>query len=163
VVSGAATAQLSDVFYVSRDYRFAAIFPVKPEFSDITYNNSSGDAFPARRFLSDRDGNRHSVTIVDVSSGFPIDLNLVEHAAEDLRQRGEVRFETDDEYSPNIPGRQFNIFEADGRQLRASVYMWDHRLYITEAEGAPGATSLLQFEQSFSILKADGTVIDVAF
>ena len=56
---------------------------------------------------------------------------------------------------------QLNIFQADGRQLRASVYMWDHRLYITEASGVPGAQSLLQFEQSITLLDADGKELNL--
>ena len=156
-----AAAQSSPPFYVDKEYRFAAIFPAPPAAMDVTYRNASGDSFPARQFRVEQDGNAHTITVVDVSSGMPIDLNLVEHAAEELRRRGEVRFSADDEYDPGLPGRQLNIFQPDGRQLRASVYMWDHRLYITEASGAPGASSLLQFEQSITLLDADGKELNL--
>ena len=47
-----------------------------------------------------------------------------------------------------------------GRQLRASVYMADHRLYVTEATSAPGDFAALQFEQSISIINELGTDLD---
>jgi hypothetical protein len=78
-----------------------------------------------------------------------------------LRARGEVRFQAAEEYDPGLPGRQLMILQRNGRQLRASVYMWDHRLYITEANGDPGATSLLQFEQSVTLLDADGNEVNL--
>jgi len=160
-VAQTAIAQSSPPFYVNTDYRFAAIFPGEPAATNITYTNSSGDMFPARQFSLVQDTNQHVVTVVDVSSGMPVDLNIVEHASADLRARGEVRFSADDEYDPGLPGRQLNIFQPDGRQLRASIYMWDHRLYITEATGVPGAQSLLQFEQSITLLDGDGKELNL--
>jgi hypothetical protein len=160
-VSQTAVAQSSPPFYVNKDYRFAAIFPGEPAVTDITYANSSGDMFPARQFSVVQDANQHVVTVVNIAAGLPVDLNIVEHAAADLRARGEVRFSADDEYDPGLPGRQLNIFQSDGRQVRASVYMWDHRLYITEASGVPGAQSLLQFEQSITLLDADGKELNL--
>ncbi len=154
-------AQSSPPFYVNKDYRFAAIFPGEPVAMDVTYTNSSGDMFPGRQFSVVQDSNRHVITIVDIAAGMPVDLNIVEHAAADLRARGAVRFSADDEYDPGLPGRQLNIFQPNGQQLRASVYMWDHRLYITEATGVPGAQSLLQFEQSITLLDADGSELNL--
>lgn len=159
--SGAAAAQSSPPFYINRDYRFAVIFPAEPTATDVTYANASGDSYRARRFVVEQDANLHTVTVVDVSTGPAVDLNIVEHATDELRALGEVRFQADDDYDPGLPGRQLNIFQADGRQLRASVYMWDHRLYITEANGTPGASSLLQFEQSITLLNADGSEINL--
>jgi hypothetical protein len=160
VLSTGASAQLGAPFYVNREYRFAAIFPGEPASEAVVYSNSSGDSYPARRFSVDQDNNQHTITVVDISSGPAVDLNIVEHAADDLRKKGDVRFQEYDEYDPGVPGRQLNIFETDGRQLRASVYMWDHRLYITEANGAPGTISLLQFEQSITLLNADGSTVN---
>src|SRR5580765_281206 len=146
LLSSGALAQSSPPFYVNKEFRFAAIFPGEPAAMDVTYTNASGDSFPARQFSLTQNGNRHTVTVIHVPAGPPVDLNIVEHAADELRAKGEVRFQADDEYDPGLPGRQLNIFQPDGRQLRASVYMWDHLLYITEGSGAPGAQSLLQFE-----------------
>lgn len=55
-----------------------------------------------------------------------------------------------------MPGRQLNLAEMKGHQLRASVCMWDHQLYITEASAVPGSSAALQFEQSITILDANG-------
>ena len=52
------------------------------------------------------------------------------------------------------------MFLPNGRQHRASVYMWDHRLYITESNAPQGDFSALQFEQSVSIIDANGTDLD---
>ena len=59
-----------------------------------------------------------------------------------------------------MPGRQLNICETDGRQLRASVYMYDRRLYITEASAETGDVAAIQFEQSIMLLDEDGEDVD---
>jgi hypothetical protein len=156
-----AIAQASPPFYVNREYRFAIIFPGEPTANDFDYATGDGRSFPARRFSFEQDANQHVLTVVDFSQGPAIDREVLEHAAENLRQRGEVRFQAAEDYDPGLPGRQLNIFQSDGRQLRASVYMWDHRLYITEATGVPGASSVLQFEQSITLLNADGSEVNL--
>jgi hypothetical protein len=156
-----AAAQTSPPFYVNRDYRFAIIFPGEPAMRDIAYATGEGRSVPARQFSLEQDTNRHVITVVDFSAGPAVDEGAVERAADELRRRGEVRFQAADEYDPGLPGRQLNIIESNGRQLRASVYMWDHRLYITEASGVPGTSSLLQFEQSITILGDDGNELNL--
>jgi hypothetical protein len=84
----------------------------------------------------------------------------VQHAADQLRGRGEVRFEYDDAYDPGVPGRQLNILQTDGRQLRVSTYMWDHNLYIAEAIATPGDMAALKLEQSLLLLDNDGNPVD---
>jgi len=74
--------------------------------------------------------------------------------------RGEVRFQAYADYDPGIPGRQLNIMETGGRQLRASVYMYDRRLYITETSAVPGDVAAIQFEQSIMLLEEDGSDVD---
>jgi hypothetical protein len=128
---------------------------------DISYSTKPGASFPARQFAVEQNGNRHVITIVDFAAGPAIDIQIVDQAADALRARGEVRFQAAEEYDPGLPGRQLMILQRNGRQLRASVYMWDHRLYITEANGDPGATSLLQFEQSVTLLDADGNEVNL--
>jgi hypothetical protein len=161
MVSGLAAAQSSPPFYINRESRFAIIFPAAPTAKDITYTTRSGASYPARQFTVDQNGNQHIMTVVNVSTGPAVDIQLVNQAADALRARGEVRFQAEEEYDPGLPGRQLNIFQSDGRQLRASVYMWEHRLFITEANGAPGALSLFQFEQSITLLDADGNEVNL--
>ena len=44
--------------------------------------------------------------------------------------------------------------------MRASVYMYDRRLYITEASAEPGDVAAIQFEQSIMLLDEDGGDVD---
>jgi hypothetical protein len=145
--------------YVNCQYRLAVIFPKPPAFKDFTYT-SAGKTAPARQFYTQEGTNQFSVTVVEFANGPAVDENLVMAATIPLQQRGQVRFQYMADYDPGIPGRQLDIFQPNGRQLRASVYMADHRLYITEATSAPGDFTALQFEQSVSILNAQGTDLD---
>ena len=142
--------------YVYCQYRVAAIFPGEPMIRDIMYTNG-GTTVPARQFYVERGMDRYSVTIADFTKGGPaIDDTIVENAAVALRQRGEVRFQFPEDYTPGVPGRQLNIFDSSGRQLRASVYMADHRLYITETYAEPSDFAAIQFEQSVLMIDANG-------
>ena len=148
-----------DNVYVNCPYRVAAIFPRPPMIRDITYRVAARSV-PARQFYTQQGADMLSVIVADFTNGPAVDENLVAAATIPLRQLGEVRFEAKAEYDPGIPGRQLNIFKANGRQHRASVYMADHRLYITESYAAPGDFPALQFEQSVSLINAQGTDLD---
>ena len=142
--------------HVFCQYRVAAIFPTEPMIRDIMYTN--GDrTVPARQFYVERGMDRYSVTIADFTKDGPaIDDTIVENAAIALRQRGELRIQFPEDYTPGIPGRQLNIMESDGRLLRASLYMADHRLYITETLSDPNDSAAIQFEQSVLMIDANG-------
>jgi hypothetical protein len=157
--SGAVLAQTSPL-YVNREYRFEIIFPSEPMAKDTTHTTSSGASVPARQFFFEQNADLFSVTIVHLPAGPEIDEQLIEDAAIQLRQRGEVRFQFSNNYDPGVPGRQLNILESNGHQLRASVYMWDHNLYITEASAAPASLPALQFEQSITMLDAAGNEVN---
>ena len=58
------------------------------------------------------------------------------------------------------PGGQLNIVQPNGRQFRASAYMAQHRLYITQADAAMGDSTALQFEQSIAMVNRAGTDLD---
>jgi glyoxylase-like metal-dependent hydrolase (beta-lactamase superfamily II) len=140
----------------SCQYRFMAIFPGQPMAQDISYIDS-GKAVPARQFFVEQGDNRYSVTIADFSNGGPaIDEQIVDRAADTIRQLGEVRFEYPEDYTPGIPGRQLNVFDSNGRQHRGSIYMADHRLVITETHAEPSDFAAIQFEQSIGLLDATG-------
>ena len=161
LVPGAAVAQVSPM-YVNCQYGFAVIFPSPPMTRDIRYTTASGTTVPARQFYVERGNNSYIETVVDFSSGPKADEAIVEHAASVLRSRGETRFQAQALYDPGMPGRQLNIFERNGRQLRASVYMAEHRLFITEASAAIGDTAALMFEQSITLVDSGGTDLDRA-
>jgi hypothetical protein len=151
---------VGDDVYVNCEYRMAAQFPTEPVFRDMTYSVGARSA-PARQFYVEGDKSRLSVTVAYFAGGPAIDAALLEGAAATLRQRGQVRFESAVYYDePVIPGRQFNISLADGRVLRAAVYMADHRLYITEAAADLNDGAAFRFEQSVSLIDANGTDLD---
>lgn len=163
ILSVSAFAQLAVRQYVDKNLRFSAFFPHPPKIETITYTNNSGDSLPARHFSASKDSEYYAITVVDASAGgYPVDLNLLEHAADEFRRRGKILIQSDDNYDPGIPGQQFSVMQQDGRQLRASVYMQYYRLYITEAVGPPGSLSVFQFEQSAALLDADGKEINLS-
>ena len=148
-------AQTVDNMRVFCQYRMAAIFPGEPKFEDIMYKN--GDrTVPARVFFFEEGMSRYSITVANFSSGPAIDDTIVENAATALRATGQVRIQFPEDYTPGIPGRQLNILAADGRHHRASVYMADHHLIITETLSDPNDFRAIQFEQSVLMLAADG-------
>ena len=161
VLSSAAMAQALDAsLYRNMEYRFAVIFPQAPMVREISYAPKDGSAVLARQFYVEQGTNHYFVTVVNLPAGPAADWYAVEHVAEQMRQRGEVRVEFDNAFDPGVPGRQLSIFQTDGRQLRASAYMWDYNRYITEAVATPGDVAALKFEQSISLLDADGDVIE---
>lgn len=161
IFSRASDAQSSPPYYVNREYRFAIIFPGEPMARDITFRTFQGAPFPARQFYIERNAEQFMITVVDFSAGPAVDFLIVSNAAAALYARGKVLFDFARDYDPGLPGRQLDILEGNDRQLRASVYMWDHRLYITEASAASGSSDALQFEQSLTLLEADGNPVNL--
>jgi hypothetical protein len=157
-----AFAQSPAPMTVDKELRFSASFPITPRVESIVYTNRSGDSLPARRFSAAMGGEFFAVTVAEASRDYPIDLNLLEHAADELRRRGDVKIQADDNYDPGIPGRQFDIMQPDGRQLRAFVYMQDYKLYVVESIGAPGTLPTFMFAESFTLLDAEGKEINLS-
>jgi hypothetical protein len=162
-LSGVAVAQEAGMF-TSCEYRFAVIFPgaVQPMTRDVTFTTQNGAMVPARQFYHERGADRFTVTVAVFPANAPaVDDAVVEHAAEQIRQKGgQVRFQFAAPYDPGMPGRQLNMSQQNGRQLRASVYMADRRLTITEAVAAEGDFNALQFEQSITLIDAKGDDLD---
>ena len=103
-----------DNVYVNCQYRVAAIFPRAPMIRDMTYRVAARNV-PARQFYTQQGADILSVIVADFTNGPAVDENLVAAATIPLRELGEVRFEAKAEYDPGIPGRQLNIFKANGR------------------------------------------------
>jgi hypothetical protein len=139
---------------------FAIIWPggsKEPLSRDFRYSMPFyADNLPAKEFYMERGGNRYSVTIVDFSSGPRADERIVEAVAAELRKKGETRFQAFATYEVGMPGRQLNIFAPNNRQIRASVYMGDHYLVITEANAVVGDLDAIQFEQSIVLIDENG-------
>jgi hypothetical protein len=163
VILVSATAAAQDepsLLYRNNDYKFGVIFPNTPMARDITYITKDGAFVPGRQFYVEQGDDRYSVTLVKLPDGPAVDFYEVKNAGEQIQKKGAVRFAFAHCYDPGIPGRQINLSETNGRQLRGSAYMWNHQLYITEASAAEGSPTALQFEQSITILDANGNDLD---
>src|SRR4029078_5809813 len=141
-------------------YGFAMIWPTQPQMRDIRYTTASGINVPAKRFYVEQGGNRDLETVAAFANVPKADEQIVAQALAELGKKGEVRYRGTGDYDPGMPGGQVNIFESGGKQLRGSVYMAYHKLYVTEAETAPGDTNALLFEQSITLIDHAGANID---
>ena len=152
---------IGDDMYVNCQYRVAAHFPADPKSRDLIYRDGARTA-PARQFYFERPEGLLSVTVVRFDENGPtVDEAIIKAAAENLGRRGDVKFDSPVWYDePTIPGRQLNIALGQDRVLRGSVYMADHRLYITEATGVRDDFPAFLFEQSVSLIDANGTDLD---
>jgi hypothetical protein len=146
--------------FASCENRFAIIFPGNPSGKDVNFTTETGASVPARQFTLERGGDRYSVTVVNLASGPELDEGIISHAADALRKQGQIRFEYPVGYIAGVRGRQLVIAQPNGKQVRGSVYMHDHRIYITEASTAVGDVQALQFDQSITIIDADGVDVD---
>ena len=157
---GAAPQQsefIGDAVYVNCEYRVAANFSGEPMFRDLQYRDGARTA-PARQFYLERDKVFLSVTVVHFAAGPEKDPAVVDRASAALRNKGQIRNEMNVWYDePVLGGRVFNIALSDGRVLRASLYMVDHRLYITESISDGNDFQALLFSESVSLIKEDGT------
>jgi len=159
-LTAADIAQEGTPLYANCQYGFAMIFPKEPMARDIRYKTAAGTDVPAKQFYVEQGGNLYSETVADFSAGPKADDGIVIQALAELGKKGEVRYRGFGDYDPGMPGGQVNIFEPNGRQLRASVYMAYHRLFITEAEAVPGDIDAVQFEQSITLIDRVGANID---
>jgi len=138
---------------------FVVLFPREPVMRETRYT-TAGTSMPAREYSVEQNGNRYSVTVVDYAGGPRADRRIVDALLADLSKKGEVRTHADVEIGIGKPGGQLNIVQPNGRQLRASAYMAQHRLYITQADAAMGDSTALQFEQSIAMVNRAGTDLD---
>ncbi len=154
---------IGDEIYVNCQYRMAASFPHDPKTRNVTYRDAVRTA-PARQFYYERPAGQLSVTVAQIAGGPTVDKQVIENAADTLRKRGQVRFDAfvyyDDDKSAQLPGRQLQIALPDGHLLNASVYMADHRLFLTEAVATTNDIEALMFSQSVSMIDQNGTDLD---
>ena len=151
---------IGDDMYVNCQYRVAAHFPTEPKFRDITYRDGQRSA-PARQFYVETGMSMLSVTVVHFADGPDKDPQFIDNAVAALGRKGQMRFNYPVWYDePNISGHQVQVALADGRALRGSVYMADHRLYITEAVADLNDFSAFLFEQSVSLINENGIDLD---
>ena len=142
-------------YYVDCQHRVAARFRAKPAIRDLQYSEG-GKMFPAREYHLEQGMDRFSVTVVDFTKGPAADDTIVENAVAPFRKLGDIQEQQPEDYAPGLPGRQLVIFTPDSRQHRVTIYMANHRLYISDAFTARGDYGALQFDQSVVIIGPDG-------
>ncbi len=156
-------AAQGEQIYTSCEHRFAVIYPGQPKTRDFMYTTTGGRTVPAREYVFRDAPDRFAVTVAVFPQNSPmVDDAVVEHAAEQLRQKGgQIRQQFKEPYDPGMPGRQLNVVYPNGKQLRSSIYMADRRLAITEATAAEGDFNALQFEQSITLIDGKGDDLDL--
>src|SRR4029077_19272213 len=125
----------SQPIYANCQDGFVVLFPREPAMRDVRYT-VGGANMPAREYAVEQNGNRYSVTVVDYPTGPSADRKIVDGVLADLSKKGEVRTRANVEIGIGKPGGQLNIVQPNGRQLRASAYMAQHLLYVTQADAA---------------------------
>ena len=153
---------LNQGVFANCQHRFAVIYPGQPKLRDFQYATRAGSTVPAREYLFREGADRFAVTVAVFPANSPqVDDAAVEHAAEQLRAKGgRINQQFKEPYDPGMPGRQINITYPNGKQLRASVYMANRHLTITEALAAEGDFAALQFEQSIALTDEKGNDLD---
>jgi len=149
----------AEPIYANCQAGFAVIFPTQPQVRDVNYA-VAGKSLPAREYYVEKSGNRYSVTSIVLPNAPYSDVETVKSVVDDLSKKGQVRTRAMVELGLMRPGGQLNIVEPNGRQLRASAYMAQHKLTITQAEAGPGDSEALQFEQSIALVNHAGTDLD---
>ncbi len=162
--------------HVSLEDRFSVNLPGVPEVRDITYPSEYGAIFPGRVHSYEDGTNRYSVTVVDYTDAerihaertnkteadslpiyWQIDVRAsIAYAAWGFRQRdAEVTYDAW-HYIDLIEGHQLQLTNADQSRTFAAIYLHESRLYIVEATVGPGAPPPGLFQQSLSLLDAEG-------
>lgn len=146
--------------YVNRDLQFTINFPEAPRIEHATYDLAPGREVPAQTF-SVEDGTAHyKLTVVDFSEHVELERGAAAHAAESLMLQGEGdhnRFA----YMDGLPGHHLSLYEPSGRRLQATIYLYDHRLYIVEGSDTAEAPLPSRFTYSLIITHADGTQLNL--
>jgi hypothetical protein len=168
-VSGAAMAQGWSE-YTNREDRFSINFPGEPKIQQTTYMPFEGPAVPARVYSAESGDSRYSMTVVDFTknyafsqwpfafSGSGVVQGSIAHAAANFRKRGEVTYDAYERLNL-IPGHLLRITEPNGRRLFVSIYLYDRRLYIMEANVPGDAAPPSLFGTSLAVLDSAGEAI----
>jgi hypothetical protein len=166
-------ANVAFITYVNRADRFALNLPTQPRVEEFTYTSEYKSPWKARRYISERDGYRYVMTVVDMSTtaltadrdqfrnvGRPGNekRGAMAHAASNLRQTGKVTLDIYDELQV-IPGHKLEIELPDGRQNLVEIHPHGNFLYILECISPRGAVPAYDVQSSLELLDAEGNVV----
>jgi hypothetical protein len=146
--------------YVSRDLHFTINFPEVPQVEHTTYVSALGHTIPAQVFSVENGTALYKLTVADFSENTDLEEGATVHAAEILMRRGEGdhnRYA----YMDGLPGHHLSLYEPNGRRLQATIYLFDHRLYIVEGSDIAEAPLPSWCTYSLIITHADGTQLNL--
>jgi hypothetical protein len=146
--------------YSDRQEGWSINFPAEPRSESRLYTTASGAMVPSKAYTVDLPMGRYTLTFVELASRPEDEAQAIAHAVNAMRQKGRATY--DDAHDlDGIPGHQISVVQPDGRLLLGSVYLYNHRLYITESSVPPGAAPPQQFQQSVAMIHPDGRVVDL--
>jgi hypothetical protein len=156
--------------FVSRDDRFAVIFPAEPMVEEFTYESAQYSPWNARRYSVELDGHQYSLSVIDMTTsrlGPGVDAfrntarpgsersGALAFAAWNLHETGNVEVDSYVERQ-TIPGVRVEVVLEDGRRNTAEVFEHHDYLYILENIGAAaGGTDI---HASLQLLDTEGNV-----
>ncbi len=144
--------------FEDRVWGFSINFPHEPMAEQIDYTTFFDETVPARIYSAETGTGRYNLTVVYFSHAPTESHTAVSHAAQTIREKGEVTYYAFDSLD-GIPGQMISVTEPDGRLIQATVYFVDQRLYIAEGSVAAGSPAPSQFSQSILIIDPEGDPI----
>jgi hypothetical protein len=146
--------------YVDRDLHFTINFPEAPQIEHTSYVSAQGRAVPAQIFSVEDGTALYKLTAADFSGQVALEQGATAHAAEILMRRGEGRL-NQHAYMDGLAGHDLSLYEPNGRRLQATIYLFDHRLYIVEGSDVAKAPLPSWYTYSLIITHADGTQLNL--
>jgi hypothetical protein len=162
--------------FVSREDFFSVVVPCKIEARDITWLSEFDNTLPGRVYSCNRGPETYTVTVINYTDVRKIhesrerndavvgywrtDVNgSIAYACMKLRQEAaKVTFDAYHQVD-RIPGMQLQYTNHDGTRTFAAVYLHAYRLYILKAAVPPNTPPPGIFQQSLSVLNAEGNRI----
>ena len=178
LLSGPCFAQGFNTF-VSKEDSFSVHVPCEFSTQDITWKTEYGSTVPARVYSCARGAETYRMTVVNYTdierihkarpdkteADIPdlywrIDVNgSITYAAARLREKAvKVTFDSF-QLIDLIPGHQLHFTNPNGTRTFAGIYLHQYRLYILEATAPLTAPPPGLFQQSLSVLNAEGNRI----
>jgi len=141
---------------------FAVNFPIEPKVTNVNYMTESGVAVPAKVFSADEGAGHYTVTVVDLSVSQKDEARSMEHAAAQMRMKGQVKFDYDSELD-GIHGHQLSMILPGGAQYQVQLFLYvqEHRLYIAEGTVPAGVRPPALFWTSLAMIHPDGSVVNL--
>jgi hypothetical protein len=154
------------VHFSDRGEFFSVNLPHEPTVQETIYHSEFHAELPAKIYTASDGQVDYAITVVDYApSNVPSPRNVydlrgsIAYAAWNVRRRGgDITY---DAYAQidRIDGHHLQITNPDQSRTFAAIHLHDSRLYILEAIAAPGTPPPAQFQQSLSILDANGEPI----